>query len=366
MLECCAPAFDQSHVEKLFATVSWPVLLNLASEHGVVAQLANRATQAIGAIPSDVAQKIRELHRAQIFSSLQMTAELFRLVDIFRNANLSCVMVKGPVLALRAYGDTGARQYGDLDFLVRHRDIGRASELMIYAGYQASISEEAIRTEKIPGQYTFLRTSAPLLAEFHTERTMRYFPRGLPIEDFFTRQQGVELDGHTIPALSPEDELVLVCIHGAKHLWDRLTLITDVAAYATRQSALRWQESFATARAIGAERMLNAGLLLAQTLLRAPLPGDVALRVAADRSAAELVKQISVWLPSAGQQMPGVTSRALYRMRMRGSALGGLSYLLRLTFSPTQEDWSAGGNDNPNDQFASLRRPFRLAKKYRR
>jgi putative nucleotidyltransferase-like protein len=366
LLECCSPACDQSHLEKLFAAVSWPVLLNLATEHAVVAQLANRATEASASIPSDVAQKIRELHRAQIFSTLQMAAELFRLVDLFRSANLSCVLVKGPVLALRAYGDTGARQYGDLDFLVRHRDIGGASELMISAGYRANISTEAIRAEKIPGQYTFLRTSTPLLVELHTERTMRYFPRGLPIEDFFTRHQEVELDGHPIPALSPEDELVLVCIHGAKHLWDRLTLITDVAAYAARQSTLRWQESFATARAIGAERMLNAGLLLAQTLLRAPLPSDVAQRVAADRSAAELVKQISVWLPSAGQQLPGVTSRALYRMRMRGSAFEGLSYLFRLTFSPTQEDWGSSESDNPSDQFASLRRPFRLAKKYRR
>jgi hypothetical protein len=366
LLECCSPSCDWVRLTKLFAAVSWPALVNLAADHGLIAQLANAATQAPASTPPGFALKIRELHRAQIFSTLQMTAELFRLVGIFGAAKLSCVLVKGPVLALRAYGDTGARQYGDLDFLVRHRDIGRASELMISAGYRADISAEAIRAEKIPGQYTFLRTSAPLLVELHTERTMRYFPRGLPIEDFFARSQNVELDGHAIPALSPEDELILVCIHGAKHLWDRLTLVADVAAYTARQSALRWQESVATARPAGAERMLNAGLLLAQTLLRAPLPDDVAQRVAADHNAAHLVKQISEWLPSAGQQLPGVTSRARYRMRMRGNSLEGLSYLLRLTFSPTQEDWSASGSDDPSDQFASLRRPFRLAKKYRR
>jgi hypothetical protein len=41
--------------------------------------------------------------------------------------------------------------------------------------------------------------------------------------------------------------------------------------------------------------------------------------------------------------------------------------LLRLTFSPTQEDWSAAtGDKNSVEALASLRRPFRLAKKYRR
>jgi hypothetical protein len=57
--------------------------------------------------------------------------------------------------------------------------------------------------------------------------------------------------------------------------------------------------------------------------------------------------------------------RALYRMRMRGSVVSGLGYLLRLTFSPTQEDWSPGADNKHDGRFAALRRPVRLAKKYR-
>jgi hypothetical protein len=367
LLECASPDRESLRLQELFRSVSWPALIGLADEHGMMAQLSASLPAAAGSIPAESAQKIRELHRAQVLSTLQMTAELFRLVDIFGAASLETVLVKGPTLALRAYGDTGARQYGDLDFLVRHRDIGCASELMISAGYRADIPAAAIRAEKIPGQYTFVRRSSPLLIELHTERTMRYFPRGLPIEDFFARRQNVTLDGHEIPALAIEDELVLVCIHGAKHLWERLTLIADVAAYTARQASLNWDASFETARRNGAERMLTAGLLLARTLLRAPLPASVDRRVRSDRSAARLVAQIAGWLPSAGQALPGVLSRALYRMSMRGSAISGLAYLLRLTFSPTQEDWSAAtGDGNSAGALASLRRPFRLVKKYRR
>jgi Uncharacterised nucleotidyltransferase len=338
----------------------------LAEAHGVIAPLASSVAQLQeNPVPPEFAHKIRELHRAQVLSALQMTAELFRLVDQFRDAGLDAVLVKGPTLALRAYGDTGARQYGDLDFLVRQKDILRATEIMISAGYKPEIAVESLSPQKIPGQYLFVRVAAPLLVELHTERTMRYFPLGLPIEEFFSRRQYVSVDGHQIPALAIEDELLLICVHGAKHLWDRLSLVADVAAFVTRQSSLNWERTFANARAVGAERMLHTGLLLAGNLLHAALPLNVQARLQSDRSASRLANKIATWLPSAGQTPPGLFARALYRVRMRGSVVTGLGYLLRLTFSPTQEDWPAGMENEHGGRFAALRRPVRLVKKYR-
>jgi Uncharacterised nucleotidyltransferase len=366
LLQCASPHADLSILSELLHQVSWPALFALATEQGVVSLLASNMAQCEeDRVPAAFADKIRQLQRTQMLSALQMTAELFRLVDRFRDAALDIVLVKGPVLAVRAYGDTGARQYGDLDFLVRQKDALRATELMIAAGYEPEIPAEAVSPEKIPGQYVFVRISSPLLVELHTERTMRYFPRGLPIEKFFARRQSVSVDGHQIPALAIEDELILICIHGAKHLWERLSLVADVAAFVGRQTSLDWERSFATARSVGAERMMNTGLVLASNLLGATLPQNVQTRLQSDRSASRLATKIASWLPSAGQATPGLFSRALYRIQMRGSGVSGLGYLLRLTFSPTQEDWSAGAEDNHGGRFAALRRPVRLAKKYR-
>jgi hypothetical protein len=364
LLQCASPRADLSVLSALFREVSWPALFALAEAHGVISLLASAVAQfEENPAPTDFAHKIRQLHRTQVLSALQMTAELFRLVDQFRDAGLDTVLVKGPALALRAYGDTGARQYGDLDFLVRQKDILRATELVISAGYKPEIPVEALSAQKIPGQYVFVRIAAPLLVELHTERTMRYFPRRLPIEEFFARRQYMSVDGHQIPALAIEDELILICIHGAKHLWERLSLVADVAAFVARQNGLNWERSFASARAVGAERMLNTGLLLASNLLGATLPQNVRARPQSDRSAARLAAKVATWLPWGGHAPPGLFARALYRLRMRGNMVSGLGYLLRLTFSPTQEDWSAGVERN--GRFAALRRPVRLAKKYR-
>src|ERR1700733_12666874 len=301
LLQCASPHAHSAPLSAALREASWPELFRLAEVHGVMSLLASAVSRCEkNRAPPEFANKIQQLHRVQVLSALQMTAELFRLIDRFRDAGLEIVLVKGPVLAVRAYGDTGARQYGDLDFLVRQKDAFRATQLMIAAGYEPEIPAEAVSPDKIPGQYVFVRVSSPLLVELHTERTMRYFPRGLPIEEFFARRHSVSIDGHEIPALAMEDELILICIHGAKHLWERLSLVADVAAFVARQTSLDWERSFATARSVGAERMMNTGLVLSRNLLGTTLPQNVQTRLQSDRSAWRLAAKIATWLPAAG------------------------------------------------------------------
>jgi len=125
--------------------------------------------------------------RAQNFLTLRLTAELIRLLQRFSSEEIAALVVKGPVLAVRAYGDPARRGYGDLDLLVRQRDIRRATELMMAAGYQAAVPLSAIDAGKIPGQYLFSKPDSKLLVELHNDLTLRYFPRPLPIEEFFAR-----------------------------------------------------------------------------------------------------------------------------------------------------------------------------------
>jgi hypothetical protein len=133
-----------------------------------------------------------------------LTAELFRILELFRQSAVEFLVVKGPVLALRAYGDPGARQYADIDMLVRDRDIQRAAEIFVTAGYQSRVSVAAIQAGKIPGEYRFRREGAGSIFEIHTERTLRYFPLSLPVDEYFYNQILVPIDCYVVPALSHE------------------------------------------------------------------------------------------------------------------------------------------------------------------
>jgi hypothetical protein len=307
-----------------------------------------------------------ERHRAQVFSTLRMTAELFRLLELFSAADIPALIVKGPVLAMQAYGDPAMRNYSDLDFLVRQRDIRRATEALLAIGYQATVPFSAIDAGKIPGQYLFSKPDANLLVELHNDFTLRYFPRRLTIEDFFARQILLRLDAHRVPALSVEDQLVLICVHGATHFWERLIWIADVAALVSRQAGIDWERVAASARAVRAEQLLHVGLRLATDLLHAHLPENISALVRQDSPATKLVEQILGWLPAAGHAPPGLFERITFRLRMRGNVLAAPAYLLRLSLSPTEEDWQAGGEISHNPLLDALRRPFRLARKYGR
>jgi len=369
LLECASPAHDRQRLAVSLASSDWARLLALSEEHGVTGHLASCLRDLEETlVPPEVRQALVGRLRARIFHTLRLTAELFRILELFTSAGISALVVKGPVLAVRAYGDPAMRSYGDLDLLVRQRDIRRATELLSAAGYEAVIQLSAIDNGRIPGQYLFSKPDSKLIVELHNDRTLRYFPRRLPLEEFFARQIRVRLDACDVPALSLEDELVLICIHGAKHFWERLMWIADVAALVSRQKGINWERVADSAKAVGAERMLHTGLRLASDLLKAQLPDEVQAAVQADVIASELAEQVRKWLPAAGAAPPGLLHRAAFRLRMRGGLISAPAYLLRLSFSPTEEDWMDGvGAEAKRHSFLNaVRRPFRLARKYRR
>jgi hypothetical protein len=369
LLESCSFPRDSARIAALAAEVrSYNSLLRLAEKHGVVAHLA-AALAAVSetVIPIPLSDALRERLRLQSLFTLAMSAELFRILELLRGAGLECVVVKGPVLSLRAYGNPAARRYADLDLLVRHADIPHAMGILVAAGYESRVPVQAIRAGKIPGEYFFRRPETNIIFELHSERTFRYFPLPLPIERYFKHQAVLLIDGHTVPSLSLEDEIVLLCVHGAKHFWERLIWVSDVAAMVHNHPELDWKLIRKSAAEVGGARMLRVALLLCDRLLRVRVPSKMQADDGNDPACSRLVAQIESWLPYAGDATPPVAQRALFRFLIGGSAFAGARYLVRLSFSTTEEDWSREQVAGPVSQLAEvLRRPFRLARKYRR
>jgi hypothetical protein len=367
LLECASPVSSAPRFTELARSADWSRLLILAEEHGVLGHLAKRLRE-LGEdlVPAAIRGKLLDLHRARVFLTLRMTAEMFRLFELFAAQGIPALAVKGPVLAMQAYGDPAIRSYGDLDFLVRQRDIRRATESLQDFGYQATVNLRDIDAGNIPGQYLFSKPGANLLVELHNDFTLRYFPRRLPLDQFFERHTLIRLDDHESPALAIEDQLIYICVHGATHFWDRLSWIADVAALVSRQAGVDWQLATNTAKEVGAECMLHSGLRLAADLLHARLPAKVLAVMQGDVGAAKLAAYALKCLIADRKTSPSLFERVAFRLRMPGSRIAAPAYLLRLIFSPTEEDWLADGGIKQNRLFDAFRRPFRLARKYGR
>ena len=367
LVECASARPDPAKFLTLERACRFEHLLQLAEAHGVIHLLASRLREADGiSAPREFRQRLLELERAQLLSGLALIAEMIRVLERFAAAGIQTLVLKGPALSLQAYGDATARQFADIDLLVRHGDVLRATKVMMEAGFAPAVGPEVVAAGKVPGEYSFSRPGSTVIVEVHTERTLRYFPNRLAVEEVFLRSARLDFDGRAVPALSLEDALVSMCTHGAKHFWERLMWIADVAATLARRPEVDWEAARTIAKKLDAQRMLHSGLLLARDLLKAPLPAGVERDARADRGARALARKIQNWLPAAEGTSAGLVGRALFRAQMRSGFWAGIGYLTRLSLSPTEDDWEQGQEHKPSRYRDMSRRLWRLLGKYGR
>src|SRR5204863_6282428 len=96
--------------------------------------------------------------------------------------------------------------------------------------------------------------------------------RPFDVDELWTRQSAGQLGTVQIAQPAPEDMLLALCVHGAKHLWERLAWLCDIAGLIEQHPELNWARLIAKARATGSERMLLLGLSLAADLFGLELP----------------------------------------------------------------------------------------------
>jgi hypothetical protein len=367
LLDCANPSVTLLALRpEQSSSLDWANLLALANDQGLLPLLTQKLSHAeSGVVPPDAQQNLKSFFREQMVFDLRVLAEMYRVLDRFAAQGIAVMVTKGPVLALRCYGFSFARQYTDLDFVLRDADVLRATETLISLGYDAKVPPSAVRANKPAGEYAFTQLATKLLVELHTEKTFRYYPKPLSVERLLSRKASVRSGEQDVPALSVEDELLLISIHGAKHFWERMLWIADVAALITH-NPIDWDRAMAITRAVDAQRMLRLALLLAVNVAGASLPAEVRRDAESDASATRMARQIAERLPGVDDQPMSLLNRAMFRVKMRGGGLPGLAYLLRLSLSPTEEDWLAHSEHEKQSPISAIERPFRLARKYGR
>jgi hypothetical protein len=247
-------------------------------------------------ITEEVAVQLEREYHTNASHNLFLTLELLRLLKLLGEHGIPAVPFKGPVLAAAVYGETSLRMAGDLDILLERQNVLRARDLLLSLGYWHTYSEaREVKQLRNGHQYSFLRDDGRVRVEVQWGVTRSDLSSSLDEHGLWTRLQSVSLGGTPVPSLAPEDLLLLLCVHGTKHCWLRLSWICDVAELLRVYPALDWQWVLERTARHGASRMLCLGLLLAHDLLDAPLPEALAERVRRDRRAGSLAAQVR-WL----------------------------------------------------------------------
>ncbi len=372
LLICCA----RTRVEPVLATeirklagepLDWDFLVTAAAENSILPLLA-RQLSAVAAdiVPGGQLERLKNGARANALRCLVLTAELIKITDLLRSHGIQAMPYKGPVLAVEAYGDVTLREFDDLDIILRQRDMAKANEVMQGIGYRPRFPWifESSRSSVIPGEYNYRDEERRLIVELHTEWTLRHFPIRPDLDDLARRLVSVTLSGHEIQTFGPEDMLPILCIHGSKDFWERISWIADISEFVQSHPKIDWDQVFRRAEALRAGRMLNIGLALAASLLAAPLPDEVSLRVRGDSVAVAVASEIVKIHLSRESRERDAAARFHFRRRMVDGTFAGWRYSMRLATEPADEDGAMMQLPRPLAPLYAVLRPLRLLRKY--
>ena len=373
LLLCCArtqlpPGFAEE-IRKLAALrLDWDYLLAEAARNSLRPLLARHLSACAGDLaPPQQLKLLADAARTNTGRCLILTAELIQLMERFHEAGISAVPYKGPVIAVQAYEDLTLREFEDLDVIVRQQDMPRANEIVTGLGYRPKfpwVLSVGAGSALVPGEYQYRDLSRRMVLELHTEGTLRHFPVTPDLDDLSRCLAPVYLSGHEIRTFAPEDALVMLCIHGSKDFWERISWIADIAELIRACPRLDWNAVCGRADSWKAQRILYLGLALASEILDARLPDDIGARVREDRVAAELASEVTQRVLRRDQVGFGSAGRFSFRRRMINGTFAGWRYAIRLAIAPAEEDWEMVRLPGPLAPLYVALRPLRLLRKY--
>ena len=172
----------------------------------------------------------------------------------------------------------------------------------------------------------------------------------------------VEIGGQRLRTFSIEVTLIMLCVHGVKHFWERLGWVLDIAKLVAVQE-VDWKLVTQIATKLESTRVLLLGLYLAHDLFDAPLPGQLLEEIGRDPAVQELAEK--VYENTRKFRIPApVFYPALFRIRSRDRIGQGLLHTLRLALSPTESDREKVRLPRWFSPLYMLVRPWRLLREY--
>jgi len=226
-----------------------------------------------GLIPSRVLRLFGMLFLANGAKSETLAKQLAGIMDAFHKAGIAAVPFKGPLLGHLIWGDHRLWVGGDLDLLVRPRDLGRAVEVLSSEGYRSVGRPERERPLQRPLMpwrplVQLAKQNATLTAYVDLQTSI--FPwwmsrRGLD-EQVWRDVRSGDVFGSPGMLLPYSWNLILLSLHAYKHLFVLLRWASELYELWNRAGTRR-DTILAKSEQIGMKREVLFSIAVCEHLL---------------------------------------------------------------------------------------------------
>jgi len=314
--------------------LDWDYLLAAAKFHGLIPVLAPRLLRQITSVPERVRFEVQQASRRALEGTLALSGELVRVLRNLNAEHVECIPFKGPALAAELWENFTLRQSMDIDLLVRPVQVGQAVEVLRGYGYTPESDWKRLFPRAVELQ---LKKAGMPPLELQWGIAPKCFAINLEIDACWQRAQRAEFGGQPTLAFAPEDLMLILCIHGWKHAWNRLLWIADVARLLRKSTALDWTTLTARARTSGTESILFLGTLLAHKLFGVVPPGEVADCALHAPQIGTLADESIGYMQDLTQ--PTYTGWHRYMLVARERRIDRIRHVSRFLLTPGVGDW---------------------------
>jgi len=263
-------------------TAFWDALFQLAASHCLV-PLLHAGLSVCGVTPSP---KFASMANLQVCASKIRSncawKQLSSVVAAFNREGLDIMLLKGALLDHHYYPTAGLRLYGDLDIMVPLSSIEHAEEILLRVGYLAASKEATKQRGKDwyhnHHHHWVYTLDGGLCLELHWGITPPCSQIHLDMNALWQHAQRRLCFGGHILALAPEDEIVSLAVHAAKHqLRVPLRHYFDLVALVASVQEVDWQYVRQMAIDSKAEMDVAVSIGIARQLGLLSLPPEIGI-----------------------------------------------------------------------------------------
>ncbi|MBL4852204.1 MAG: nucleotidyltransferase family protein [Gammaproteobacteria bacterium] len=342
--------------------VDWQQVARLIRSHRVSA-LCLQTLRKIHheAVPAELLQTLQDDCSESTRNALVLMSALQRLVQLIHSTGIAVICFKGVVAAQLIYGQLSMRNFSDIDLFVRQSDHQRTEHLLVENGFRIThrydnAFQSGLRDEqrRVNVDLHWGIPPSELNLAFH-----------LLWDDI----SSINIGNHAIPTFSLPDTIILTAVNAVKEYWDaRLYRFCDLAELIQGHPHLDWNGLFRRAKQLGCQRMLYVALLIAEKLLGAPLPHDVATTLSKHQDLTPLIDEIMAQIEVAHltskddgyHQTRVMKSDKHFFMQLQDSAWCRFHYWWRWVTTPNAADRQFIPLPRALNSLYCLIRPLRL------
>jgi hypothetical protein len=240
----------------------------LAYSHGVYPLIYKTLKNYQDEIPSQTLVNMKLIYMDLVKQNMLMTKELLDVVKLLEENCIEAIAFKGPTLSQLAYGDVVSRQYVDLDILVRDNDLDKAQNVLLENNYSLVYDLDEYQKENLKDvvhDIAFINKTTGVNIELHWTLSSGEFFIDLEKLDYLSDVKKYQIQNNDINVFSNEKLFIYLCVHGHKHLWERIEWLVDIV-YLIEKENIDLEKVIELSKQVDADRIVLSTLLICQKM----------------------------------------------------------------------------------------------------